>query len=109
MGFIGCEVAASLSQLGVHVTAIFPGRAPLERVLGGEVAAAIAAIHRAHDVELLAGDQVAAFDGSGRVEAALTANGERVLCDFVVAGVGIEPDVPTFVGAIGRAVQRRAG
>src|SRR5262249_26145827 len=31
MGFIGCEVAASLRQLGVRVTAIFPGRAPLER------------------------------------------------------------------------------
>src|SRR5262249_30622976 len=43
MGFIGCEVAASLRQLGVRVTAAFPGRAPLEAVLGGEVAAAIAA------------------------------------------------------------------
>ena len=25
MGFIGCEVAASLTQLGVRVTAVFPG------------------------------------------------------------------------------------
>ncbi len=37
MGFIGCEVAASLTQLGVRVTSIFPGQAPLERVLGGAV------------------------------------------------------------------------
>src|SRR6266851_1145141 len=37
MGFIGCEVTASLTQLGVHVTAIFPGRFPLERVLGEEI------------------------------------------------------------------------
>src|ERR1700726_876429 len=29
-GFIGCEVAASLTQLGVHVTLVFPGQAPLE-------------------------------------------------------------------------------
>jgi NADPH-dependent 2,4-dienoyl-CoA reductase/sulfur reductase-like enzyme len=29
-GFIGCEVAASLTQLGVDVTAIFPGTVPLE-------------------------------------------------------------------------------
>src|SRR5947209_16024949 len=36
MGFIGCEVAASLRQLGVRVTAIFPGGVPLERVLGKE-------------------------------------------------------------------------
>ncbi len=28
MSFIGSEVAASLTQLGVHVTAIFPGRFP---------------------------------------------------------------------------------
>ena len=34
MGFIGCEVAASLTQLGVQVTAVFPGRNPLKLVLG---------------------------------------------------------------------------
>src|SRR3954470_16508242 len=58
MGFIGCEVAASLTQLGVQVTAVFPGRAPLERVLGGPVGALIGGIHRANGVELRAGDQV---------------------------------------------------
>src|SRR5262252_2069404 len=35
MGFIGCEVTASLTQLGVEVTTVFPGRIPLARVLGG--------------------------------------------------------------------------
>src|SRR6266576_657581 len=50
MGFIGCEVAASLTQLGVRVTAIFPSAAPLERVLGADVGAAIAAIHRVNGV-----------------------------------------------------------
>jgi 3-phenylpropionate/trans-cinnamate dioxygenase ferredoxin reductase subunit len=99
MGFIGCEVAASLRQLGVRVTAIFPERAPLERVLGGEVGAAIAAIHRANEVELVADRRIAGFEGSERVEAALTAEGSRVVCDFVVVGVGIEPEVPTFVGS----------
>jgi 3-phenylpropionate/trans-cinnamate dioxygenase ferredoxin reductase component len=98
MGFIGCEVAASLRQLGVQVTSIFPGRAPLERVLGSEVAETIGEIHRAKGVVLLAEDQIVGFEGSERVEAALTANGHRVGCDFVVAGVGIEPDVPAFAG-----------
>ena len=73
MGFIGCEVAASLTQLGVQVTAVFPGRAPLDRVLGGQVGALIGAIHRANGVELLAGEQVAAFEGTERVEAIVTA------------------------------------
>lgn len=98
MGFVGCEVAASLTQLGVQVSAIFPGRAPLERVLGVEVGAAIGAIHRANGVELLAGDHVVAFEGTEHVKAAMTANGNRVACDFVVAGVGIEPELPTFTG-----------
>jgi 3-phenylpropionate/trans-cinnamate dioxygenase ferredoxin reductase subunit len=98
MGFIGCEVAASLTQLGVHVTAIFPGRAPLERVLGDEIGAAFGAIHRANGVELHDQDQITGFEGTERVEAALTANGARVDCDFVVVGIGIEPEMPTFAG-----------
>jgi 3-phenylpropionate/trans-cinnamate dioxygenase ferredoxin reductase component len=98
MSFIGSEVAASLTQLGVHVTAIFPGRFPLERVLGGEIGALFGAIHRANGVELLAGDQVAAFEGAGRLEAVTTAGGARVACDFAVAGVGIEPVVPAVAG-----------
>jgi 3-phenylpropionate/trans-cinnamate dioxygenase ferredoxin reductase subunit len=98
MSFIGSEVAASLTQLGVHVTAIFPGKYPLERVLGGEIGAVFAAFHRANGVELLAGDQVAAFEGTERLEAVTTASGIRVPCDFAVAGVGIEPVVPAVAG-----------
>ena len=99
MGFIGCEVAASLTQLGVHVTAVFPGQAPLDRVVGGQVGALIAAIHRANGVELLAGEQVAAFEGTERVEAIVTGTGHRIACDFAVAGIGVEPDVPAFAGS----------
>jgi 3-phenylpropionate/trans-cinnamate dioxygenase ferredoxin reductase subunit len=99
MGFIGCEVAASLTQLGVQVTAAFPGRDPLERVLGGEVGALVSAFHRANGVELLPGDQVTAFEGAGRLEAVVTAAGRRIACDFAVAGVGIEPDVPAVAVA----------
>jgi 3-phenylpropionate/trans-cinnamate dioxygenase ferredoxin reductase component len=94
MGFIGCEVAASLTQLGVQVTAVFSGRAPLERVLGSQIGALISANHRANGVELRSGDQVASFEGTERVEAVVTAAGHRIACDFVVAGVGIEPDIP---------------
>ena len=94
MGFIGCEVAASLTQLGVRVTAVFPGRDPLERVLGGQVGTLISAFHRAHGVELLPGEQVTAFEGTERLEAAVTAAGRRIACDFAVAGIGIEPVVP---------------
>jgi 3-phenylpropionate/trans-cinnamate dioxygenase ferredoxin reductase subunit len=98
MGFIGCEVAASLTQLGVQVTAVFPGRAPLDRVLGGQVGALIGAIHRANGVDVLAGDQVAAFEGTERLQAIVTASGHRVTCDFAVAGIGTVPEVAAVAG-----------
>jgi 3-phenylpropionate/trans-cinnamate dioxygenase ferredoxin reductase subunit len=94
MGFIGCEVAASLTQLGVQVTTAFPGQLPLETVLGGEVGAVVGAFHQAHGVDLRPGTQVTAFEGTGRLEAVVTAAGQRIPCDFAVAGIGIEPDFP---------------
>ena len=99
MGFIGCEVAASLTQLGVRVTAVFPDAVPLERVLGTEVGAAIAAIHRVNGVELCAEDQIVSFEGTERLQTAVTASGKRIACDFAVAGIGIEPELPTFAGS----------
>jgi 3-phenylpropionate/trans-cinnamate dioxygenase ferredoxin reductase component len=93
MGFIGCEVAASLTQLGVRVTAVFPGRAPLETVLGGQVGALIGGIHRENGVELRPGGRVTAFEGTERLTAIATADGDRISCDFAVVGVGIQPDI----------------
>ncbi len=94
MGFIGCEVAASLTQLGVDVTVIYPGTNPLERVLGDQVGALIGSIHRSKGVRLLAGGQVTAFAGTQRVESVVMADGNQVNCDFAVVAVGIAPDVP---------------
>jgi 3-phenylpropionate/trans-cinnamate dioxygenase ferredoxin reductase subunit len=96
MGFIGCEVAASLTQLGVRVTTLFPDRVPLERVLGDKIGAAFGAIHCEHGVDVHSEAHVTGFEGSERVEAVMTAAGDRVACDFVVVGVGIQPEVPTF-------------
>lgn len=98
MSFIGSEVAASLTRLGVHVTTIFPGRFPLERVLGQEIGALFDAIHRANGVDMRPGNQVAGFEGTERLEAVTTASGVRVACDFAVVGVGIEPVVPAVAG-----------
>jgi 3-phenylpropionate/trans-cinnamate dioxygenase ferredoxin reductase subunit len=99
MGFIGCEVAASLTQLGVKVTGVLPGRIPLARALGDEIGGLVADFHQANGVELLTGEQVTAFEGTDRVQAVVTASGNRVPCDFVVVGVGITAAVPPVTGA----------
>jgi 3-phenylpropionate/trans-cinnamate dioxygenase ferredoxin reductase component len=106
MGFIGCELAASLTQLGVQVTAIFGGRVPLERVVGAEVGGAFAKIHEQHGVELVSGEEVVSFEGGERVEAVVTAGGRRLGCDFAVLGIGIEPVIPAFKG---RSIEQSNG
>jgi len=99
LGFIGCEVAASLRTLGLEVTAIDPGRAPLVRVLGPEVAGVIAALHQSHGVQLVLGDGVDRLEGGERVERVVTRSGGTFECDFVVAGIGIDPEVDLLSAA----------
>jgi 3-phenylpropionate/trans-cinnamate dioxygenase ferredoxin reductase component len=99
MGFIGAEVAASLRQLGVRVAAVSGGAGPLAAVLGDEVAAVIGAVHREKEVALVTDDRAAAFNGDGQVGEVVTAKGERLECDFVVVGAGIEPAVALLAGS----------
>ena len=98
LGFIGSEVAASLRQLGLEVTAVLSGTAPLAAVLGLEVAEVMGRIHRYHGVQLVTEDQVVAFEGSSHLERAITAKGARIDCDLAVVAVGIEPAVDAFGG-----------
>jgi len=93
LGFIGCEVAASLRTLGLEVTAIDPGPAPLARVLGPEVGGVIAGLHRSRGVQLVLGEGVDRLEGGERVERVITKSGRQFECDFVVAGIGIDPEV----------------
>jgi 3-phenylpropionate/trans-cinnamate dioxygenase ferredoxin reductase component len=98
MGFIGSEVAASLRQLGLEVTAVLGGMAPLTTVLGSEVAEVFARIHRNHGVQLVTEDRVVGFEGSEHLAAAITAKGTRIDCDLAVVAVGIEPNVDAVRG-----------
>ena len=99
LGFIGSEVAASLRQLGVEVTAIEGARVPLARVVGEEVGQVLAGIHREKGVNLIAEDSVAAFEGDGRVERVRTGKGRVLECDLVVAGIGIVPNTELLASA----------
>ena len=99
MGFIGSEVAASLRQMGIEVAAVEGHPVPLARVLGPEVGAVLAGIHRDKGVELVLEDSVAVFEGTGRVERVRTTKGRVLPCDFVVAGIGIVPNAELLAAA----------
>lgn len=99
LGFIGSEVAASLRQMDVNVTAVYDGTGPLARVLGDDVGRVMAAIHDEKGVQLLLNDRAVAFRGDGHLEQVLTKGGAIVHCDLAVVGAGIEP----ALGAPGRS------
>jgi 3-phenylpropionate/trans-cinnamate dioxygenase ferredoxin reductase subunit len=98
MGFIGCEVAASLRMAGLDVVAVEPETTPLLRVLGPEVGAVVRRLHEDRGVRAHFGDAVARFEGAGRVERVVTRSGRTIECDFAIVGVGIEPATEIVAG-----------
>ena len=99
MGFIGCEVAASLRKKGVEVACIDPSPTPLFRVLGEQLGQVMSTIHHEHGVETFFNDVVTHFEGEDRVDRVVTKNGRRIECDLAVVGVGVEPVVDFATGS----------
>ncbi len=64
-GFIGCEVAASLRGLGVDVVLVEPQPQPLAAVLGEQIGALVARLHRDEGVDVRLGLGVAEVRGEG--------------------------------------------
>jgi NADPH-dependent 2,4-dienoyl-CoA reductase/sulfur reductase-like enzyme len=100
-GFIGAEVAATARARGLDVTLLEALEVPLQRVLGDEMGAVCADIHRDHGVDLRLGSGVASFvdDGNARVSGVVLSDGERVDADVVVVGVGVIPNTEWLDGS----------
>jgi len=98
-GFIGCEVAASLREMGLEVEVVEILDMPLRRVAGPEVGAVYDAIHRDHGVTFHYEQTVERFEGAGRVQRVVTDRGDVIDCDLVVVGIGIEPSTELAVEA----------
>lgn len=95
-GYIGLELAASAIALGVRVTVLEALPRVLARVAGEELAEFVTRTHRAAGVDLRLGVQLSAAvtrrDGSW-LEAVECSDGTRIELDFLVAGIGVEPNV----------------
>jgi 3-phenylpropionate/trans-cinnamate dioxygenase ferredoxin reductase component len=98
-GFIGLEVAASARHHGTEVTVLEALPVPLERAIGAEMGAAIAAMHRRHGVDVRVGVGVEGLVGTGRVEGVRLAGGVVVPADVVVVGVGVAPTTGWLEGS----------
>lgn len=92
-GWIGLEVAAAARLAGLDVTVLEYAAQPLLRVLGPELGAFFADLHREHGVDLRTGVGVEAFEGSAGRVTGVRAAGEVVPADVVLVGVGAAPNV----------------
>ena len=90
-GFIGQEVAATARGLGIEVTMIEALSTPLAPILGEEVGAWFAELHRDEGVRVITGAMLEEARGSERVEELVLGDGRTVPCDAVVVGVGTGP------------------
>jgi 3-phenylpropionate/trans-cinnamate dioxygenase ferredoxin reductase subunit len=90
--YIGCEVAASLTATGKRCSIVMLEQTPLSRSFGDEVGEWFGELLRSHGVELHGGEELAAFEGSGRIEAVVTKSGLRIDGDLVVVGAGVRAD-----------------
>jgi 3-phenylpropionate/trans-cinnamate dioxygenase ferredoxin reductase subunit len=91
-GWIGCEIAASARQLGVEATILEQASQPLEGVLGTELGAFFAGVHREHGVDVRTSVKVTGVEGAGRVERVRLGDGSAVDCDTLLIAVGVAPD-----------------
>lgn len=96
-GFIGCEIAATARKLGLHVTIVEPMEQPMIGALGPRVAAAMAALHRAHGVTVLTGRAVAAMPDSEPL--VILDDGQALEADLIVEALGSHPNVEWLEGS----------
>jgi 3-phenylpropionate/trans-cinnamate dioxygenase ferredoxin reductase subunit len=98
-GFIGAEVAATARQREIEVSLIEALPQPLGRVLGDEMGAVCADVHREHGVDLRTGVGVEAIEGDGRVERVRLSDGSIIEADVVVVGIGVIPNTEWLEGS----------
>ena len=90
-GWIGLEVAAAARTAGAEVVVLEAADQPLLGVLGDEVAASFAALHREHGVDLRTGAEVTAISADGEGVRLELTGADPVVADHLVVGIGVEP------------------
>lgn len=100
-GFIGSEVAASCRARDLAVTVVEALPVPLGRVLGADMGALCADLHRDHGVDLRLGVGVEGFadDGVGHVTGVRLTDGSTVDARVVVVGIGVIPNTEWLDGS----------
>lgn len=99
-GFIGLEVAATAAKAGKNVTLIEAASRLLERAVSPLVSQFLFELHRGHGVDIRFNETVIAIeDAAGAAHVVVCADGTRIRCDLIVAGIGGIPNDELASGA----------
>jgi 3-phenylpropionate/trans-cinnamate dioxygenase ferredoxin reductase component len=91
-GFIGLEIAASALERGCTVTVVEMAPRILGRAVPAEIAAVVAERHAQAGIEIITGIGLTLIAREGGVEVVTLADGRRLVCDAIIAGVGAIPE-----------------
>ncbi len=94
-GFIGLEVAATARGLGCEVTVLEAGPRLAGRVLPPVISQALLDLHREHGVEVRLNVALESI----QADAVLLVEGQRLPCDLVVVGIGMQPNIELAAAA----------
>ncbi len=105
-GFIGMETAASLRRRGLEVTQVDLADGLYASLQAPPLSASLERLYRERGVEVVLGDQVAEFRGSGgALTGAVTAAGREIAAELAIVGVGVQPSTAYLEGS-GVALER---
>jgi NADPH-dependent 2,4-dienoyl-CoA reductase/sulfur reductase-like enzyme len=98
-GFIGMEVAASLTELGLDVTLVSLYVDLFAQLGSPEVSEHLVELYRRRGVEVIRGEAVKAFRRRSRLDTVELRSGEPVAAGLAVLGVGVQPAVSFLDGS----------
>jgi 3-phenylpropionate/trans-cinnamate dioxygenase ferredoxin reductase subunit len=90
--FIGTEVAASLTTMGIKCTLVMLEEIAMSRPFGEEAGRYFHEVLESHGIEIFGGEELESFVGDGRVRAIKTKSGKEIECGAVVIGAGVHPE-----------------
>ena len=93
-GYIGLEAASVAAKLGLEVTLVEMADRILQRVAAPETSDFFRSLHRGHGVDIRESVGLECLLGEDTVTGAKLSDGSEIAADFVIVGVGINPDTP---------------
>ena len=99
-GFIGMETTASLRRRGLEVTQVDLADELYASLQAPPLSGSLERLYRDRGVELILGDVVAEFRGSGgKLTGAVTRAGREISAELAIVGVGVQPSTGYLDGA----------